>query len=174
MNPLIHAAIGWLVGNLGRLGRRGRLACLLAGASPDVDGLPILYSWDKFMEIHHTFGHNVFFGLFISSLLSAATRERRAWPWALLAFLAHLVCDIIGTNWAVPLLWPLSKRGWTIWPSVSDRVIYGVIDPFVVVLVLFALLLVAARRERTPFESFWPRGHEALVRLGRKLFEAGR
>ena len=65
-----HILSGWVVANLLPIGRRERLFCMIAATIPDIDGLGIIVSEHWYTQFHHILGHNLLFGLIVSSVLA--------------------------------------------------------------------------------------------------------
>jgi len=185
MNPVSHFLISWSVGAAGELDKKGRVAVTVAGVLPDVDGFGIifekltentshpLYWWSDY---HHTFGHNVFFGLILATgCFLAAGRSLKAAALALVVFHIHLLCDLVGaggpehTNWGIPYLFPVIRTElqwsgqWPInaWPNV-------LITACALAYVLFA----AWKKGCSPVEVFSARGDEAVVRAVKARFNS--
>ena len=153
MGPLNHLLIAWMIANVLPLDVRTRRFCLVAGVIPDIDGIPILFDQELFEAVHHTFGHTLLFGILLSLLLALFVKRRvLGFSAMLLAFAAHLAADIIGSNWGVPVFAPLSNEYFSIFPYLSNEVIYGVIGPAFLVLGTIAMLVILAKRRRTPME----------------------
>jgi hypothetical protein len=125
MHPSTHILLSWLMADSDGLDRRGRMVVTLSGAVADLDGLgvvaeiatrntshPLLW-WSNY---HHTFGHNLLFGLACATAAYFyARRSLRAGLLALSAFHVHLLCDIAGArgpdgdSWPIPYLAPISR-----------------------------------------------------------------
>jgi len=112
MNPIYHIQVGWVVGNIGDFDRRERRMLMLASAATDLDGI-FFWSSDLFHRFHHTFSHNVFFGIFVGGLMAAFARKGRRLKMFILSYamalLAIAVDFITAPQWPIPLLWPISK-----------------------------------------------------------------
>jgi hypothetical protein len=171
MNPVTHALVGWTVANVRELDSRDRALVVLAGVSPDLDGLGIVvdlltrssgsptYYWDDY---HHVLCHNLGFGLLLGGLTFAIARRRfTATLLALLSFHLHLLGDLVGARgpdgdqWPIPYLspfsdaWQLSWSGqWALnaWPNV------------VITVAVLALVLYLA----------WLRGYSPVGLLSRR------
>ncbi len=130
MNPLAHFlaafAVSWTLASKAR----DRALIVLAGVLPDIDGAPILFDKALYAQVHHTIGHSYVFGLPLALAAGAlACDRRRTAALALAAFTLHLAADIVGTNWPVQALYPLSDHGLSVAGILSDETIYGAINP---------------------------------------------
>ena len=109
MSPITHFLTGWIIANASdSLNTRERAMITVAGVAPDLDGLgivpevltrntahPLLW-WS---EYHHVLGHNVGFGLLLTTIAFLVAMRR--WSTAGLVFLSfhlHLLCDLIGSR----------------------------------------------------------------------------
>ncbi len=69
MNPITHGMIGWIISQPLR-SRNDRRLVTLAAVTPDIDGLGIFLGIEYYTKLHHTFGHNIFFGFILSLFFS--------------------------------------------------------------------------------------------------------
>lgn len=132
MNPVTHLLTGWVVANTARLGRRDRALVTFSCVIPDIDGLGIIADLatrgspaplDWYLRFHHTLGHNLAFGLFVTTAaFCLATRKRVVAALALLSFHLHLVGDVLGSGggpgsyqWSIPYLAPFSDALQIVW-----------------------------------------------------------
>ncbi|GEM_PF-2053613 len=112
MNTIYHIQWGWLVGNVGQFDRRERRILMLASAAPDLDGI-FIWNRELFEKMHHTFGHNLFFGVIVGGAMAAfAAKGRRAkmflWSYAMV-LLALFIDFITAPEWPLRFFWPISK-----------------------------------------------------------------
>lgn len=117
MTPPQHFIISWVVANTATLDRRSRLCITLSGLLPDLDGLGYfvdranlrfdIYS-HYYVQYHHLFGHNIFFGLLIAGI-SAYLCQRKfvVFGLSLLAFHLHLLADLAGSMGGDGFQWPI-------------------------------------------------------------------
>lgn len=133
-----HAGVGWALGVLAPgSDRKLRACCFTAAVIPDVDAAAIVGGLEAYHHYHHTFGHNVFFGLLVVGVGVWLHRGRswrvRAGVAALLAacFASHLVSDAYFTRYPVFLGWPLDRTPFiftnTIWlgSPINHALVYG-------------------------------------------------
>jgi len=80
---------------------------------------------------------------------------KKACLLGMIGFLVHITGDIIGTNWAVYWLYPLSGHGLSVHPMLSDYVIYGIINPVADTASPLILLLVMLKERRTPIQLLY-------------------
>ena len=164
---------GWCLANLAPLSPRQRLFCMIATSIPDVDGLTLLGGQDAYLKYHHTFGHNLAFGILGSGVL--AVFSRRQFLLSFLIYLAmfhlHLFLDYFGSGpgWGIPYFWPVSLRDYVsphAWEFYSWQNI-------TIAAVLFAWTIGIARYwRRTPLETIMPNLDRQLVDIIGKRFEA--
>jgi hypothetical protein len=153
MNPIVHGQIGWLAAQ-GLETRRDRTLIVLAGLAPDVDGLTLLAGYDAYETYHHVIFHGYVGALITAAICVAFARQKLAVGLlALLSFHLHLICDLMGSGPAWPILyfWPTSKTayGWSGgWELASWQ--NGVIGLFT----SLACLACALRWRRTVVEVF--------------------
>jgi inner membrane protein len=158
-----------------RFDARQRVACMIAASMADLDGLGILFGEKYYWDYHHKVGHNLFFGLLGSLLLTLWCR--RQWIKTFLVCLAlfhlHLFLDLWGSGplWHIHYLWPIANvilknpRSWDLY-SWQNMVVY--------VCFLIWALWIASRLGRTPIELLVPRIDQAFVRWFRARFPAGK
>lgn len=87
---------------------------MLASLAPDIDGLFLAVFWNRelFDRFHHTFGHNLFFGLIIGILTAILAEKRRPLLFVLGSAMVylHYICDMLtAADWGIPFFWPLSS-----------------------------------------------------------------
>ena len=115
MNPIYHLQVGWLAGNIGNFDRRERRILMVSAVIADLDGI---FFWNRelFERVHHTFGHNVFFGIIVGAVMAAiARRGRRIWMFVLsyLMALLEIPIDLItAPEWPLRFLWPISPNAY--------------------------------------------------------------
>lgn len=111
MSPITHALTGWVLAQPLE-DRKQRLAATAAAVVSDLDGLSLLFGVDAYQKWHHTFGHNLIFGLVLATLTWLLFRSRKAATLTVLAYHSHLVCDLLGSgaDWGIPYFWPFSSR----------------------------------------------------------------
>jgi len=163
MNPLQHLLIAWLIANIVETDVRTRRFALIAGVISDIDGFPVLFDQELFRTYHHTFGHTLVFGIAVAAVLALFLRRKKlGFSILLLAFAAHLGCDISGT-WVVPMFAPFVPTAFSISPFVSTDVIEGIIYPAVLILSLVGAIAVLVLRKRTPMEFLSERYDRMMV-----------
>jgi hypothetical protein len=164
---------GWCLGNLVRLTARERLFCLLAASLPDLDGLGLLVSQEAYWEYHHQLGHNLFFGILLTGVLTAFSSDRlKTGAIYLGLFHLHLVLDYFGSGegWEIFYLWPVAD--WAVenphaWPFYSWQNIGTGLACLVWV------LAIAVRAGRTPLETVLPKLDAQLVQWLRRRTRHG-
>lgn len=164
MSPIVHALIAWLFAVAFIENVRDRRLVVIAGVLSDIDGIQSLWDMEAFLDTHHTYGHSFIFGLPLAALLAAMGKERgRVFFVALGAFSLHLFADIIGTNWPVYPLYPLSDQGYSIDGYASLTTIYVFIGFGAFIVVAILLFVVAYRRELSPMEFFSEKWDRRMV-----------
>lgn len=164
MSPIVHGMIAWLFAVAFLKTANDRRLVVIAGVAADIDGIFSLISMHSFMEYHHTFGHSFAFGLPLAITAGALAKEKqKVIPVALGTFSLHLAADIIGTNWPVNPLYPLSESGFSIGTVLSSNAIYYVIDPIAFVIILVSVIAVSFRKEFSPVEFISEKYDKQLV-----------
>jgi hypothetical protein len=159
---------GWCIANCLPLGARERLFCMVAATICDIDGLGIIISEHWYTQFHHILGHNLTFGLIVSTILAIfSARKILGFATYLALFHLHLFMDYWGSgrDWGIaywypwrfgPGYWWMSPYGWDFysWQNISAA---------------FALLgwtvAIAYFLRRTPLELIMPRLDRKLVGL---------
>jgi hypothetical protein len=172
-----HALTGWCLGNLvPGLTPPQRLCCLLAATLPDLDGLGWFISDDAYWDYHHVLGHNLPFGLLLTTTLLTFSYRRDGrsllilFPLYLALFHSHLLMDYYGSgpDWPIYYGWPFSHAKLLnphAWPLFSWQ---NILTFF---LLLTWTLIIAAKLKRTPLEALMPELDAKLVRLLRPSFK---
>jgi len=153
MNPIVHGMLAWIIAVLFVRELRDRRLVVIAGVIPDIDAILLLVNEDLFYEYHHTIGHSFVFGIPLALLFCVFAKNKvQVLLGSLGTFSVHLIADYFGSNWPIPLLYPLSNIEFTSAGYISYQTMYGVINPLTA-LVAFALILVIIWvREQSPFE----------------------
>ena len=163
MHVQTHLLSGWLAGNALPLGPRERLFCMAAATLPDVDGLGILVSEQRYFDFHHKLGHNVFFFAAVAAALATFSRRK---PLAFTAYFAlgwlHFGLDYLGSGpgWDLYPWWPVSDAAvrWAgAWPFFSWQNLSAFFA------CLLATVWIARKLGRTPLEAVMPRLDRRLV-----------
>ena len=66
--------------------------------------------------------------------------------------LAWIIADYFGSNWPIPLLYPLSDIELTSAGYISYQTMYGVINPLVTGIAFILIFIIIWSKERSPFE----------------------
>ena len=185
LNPITHFLIGWAVANSApSLNKRERAFVTCASVAPDLDGLGIVGDWltrgsahplNWWGDYHHTFGHNLSFGIVFSAITAIFARQKmKTTLLAFISFHLHLFGDIIGArgpdgnHWPVPYLFPFSNQMLLEW---SGQWALNSWPNFLITGFLIAVSLVWARRRGfSPLEMFSARADTGLVGALRARF----
>jgi inner membrane protein len=124
MSPATHLLASGVLAGFSRLDPRGRMAIMLAGIAPDIDGLGIIpelltrhssHALLWFSEFHHQL-HTLLFAVIIAAAAIVFCRERfRTALFVLASFHLHLLCDLAGARgpdgdpWPIPYLSPFTQ-----------------------------------------------------------------
>lgn len=152
VSPLVHGLIAWLFACWLSDRPLDRRLIVIAGLASDVDGVFVLFRQDLFVTYHHSFGHSFVFGLLVALLAGLLARRWQVGAGALAAFGLHLLADVVGSDWAVRPLFPLSSWEVSAFPAIASATIYLVVNPIVAAVVLGLTVLVMYRREISPLE----------------------
>ncbi len=154
MSPLIHLIVSWLLAIAFLAELRDRRIVVLSGIIADVDAVFILFSQELFIRHHHGFGHSLVFGIPFAIIATAlfSCRKVKTGCIAMLAFSAHLLLDIVGTNWPVSPFWPFSDMAFTVYPALSLWTIYGIINPVFTAACIILAIIVVMKKEKSPME----------------------
>lgn len=180
MSPIVHGAVGWLLGQ-GCARRRERVALAVLAVAPDVDGLGIVVSEQAYVDWHHRLAHGAIAAV-VATVVGAvvfatggdrtASTGRSALVGALLgalAFHSHVVLDLCGSGPGWPILygWPWTDTEWLPswqWDLGSwQNGVFGVV-------VIAACLALGVVKGRTPVEIVSLRADAAVVATLRKRF----
>ncbi len=174
-----HLLVGYLLPWGALRERRDRVIVALAGLAPDVDA-PLLLAMgrDAFIAHHHRWTHHLAGAALAAAAGAALGRSRgRTAAFAAAAWLAHLLCDLIGGGdrhpgepfaYPLPLLWPFSTRPFDPFPWAWSLASW---QNAVVAAVLLAVSVpLALRHGRTVVELFSPRADGAVVEALRRRF----
>lgn len=163
MHIQTHLMSGWCMANQVELTARERALAMVAASAADLDGLGLLVSMEFYATYHHVLGHNLLFGVLLSSILTVfSTHRLKAFLLYLALFHLHLLMDYFGSGpgWGVVYWWPFSlvsyesAYAWSLgaWQNMVTAC-------FLLVWVLVIIL----RKRRTPLEAIWPRLDKEIV-----------
>jgi hypothetical protein len=160
-----HAALGWVIANIGSKDRRVRNYVVIGAVLPDIDALPYVIDPLYYGLYHHTFGHNVFLWALWSLW---GVKKFRSWKAGLLGFIAfgsHLLTDAYLSKWFLYLFWPFSSKGYL--PD-SSLDLSSPVNTYLLYSTPLVLLVVALIWKRTPLEWISPKLDELFVSFFRK------
>ena len=164
MYALTHLLLGWIIGNYFLLERRDRGLAILAAVAPDLDAIGYIINQSYYENFHHEYFHSILFCIIVVVLLTLASVEKKR---VIVPFIfatgSHFVGDLIGTNWGMPLLWPVSNFYFDLDHILSDQAIYGVINPFAAILVIVLSIAIMYEFKRTPWEIFSVKWDKRMV-----------
>ncbi|MBA3045293.1 MAG: metal-dependent hydrolase [Candidatus Thermoplasmatota archaeon] len=153
MSPIVHGMIAWLVAIIFAKQVNDRRLIVIAGVVLDIDGIFVLFNDSQFYEYHHTFGHSLVFGLLVAIVACALSTDKiKIFFGALSAFSMHLVADIVGTSWPVPIFYPLSDFSLTSSTMLTHNQVYNIINPAVFIICLILILIIMYYKEVSPIE----------------------
>jgi len=153
MSPLIHLITAWIIAMMISLELKERRIVVLSGIISDIDGVFILFSQDLFLEHHHGWGHSLVFGIpFVLILSLLFSRKPKVIVMSFVGFSSHLLLDIFGTNWEINPFYPFVEMNLSIYPILSNELIYWVIVPIFAVIVLGIMAWLIYNRGRSPVE----------------------
>jgi hypothetical protein len=171
MHVQTHILSGWCIGNLAPLTPRQRLLCMMAASLEDLDGLGIVLKpfnselgQNLYWDYHHTFGHCILFGILMSGVLAALSKQRRVLCFILylLLFHLHLALDVLGSGrgWEIVYFWPMSHWGYGVpWAWALDS--WQNKTTFAALLVW--TIAIARWQFRTPLELLMPSLDRQLI-----------
>ena len=153
MSPIVHGMIAWLIAVLFAKQVNDRRLIVIAGVVLDIDGIFILFNDSQYFDYHHTFGHSFVFGILVAVVACALSTDKiNIFFGAISAFSMHLVADIVGTNWPVPIFYPLSDFSLTSGTIFTNNQIYNIINPVVFITSLILILIIMYYKEISPIE----------------------
>lgn len=185
MNPITHALAGWCLAETAPpLTMRERGLVVLAGVSPDLDGLgvlpelltrdgphPLLW-WSSY---HHVLAHNAAFACLVGIAAALAARTSRVLTacLAVAAIHLHYLCDLVGSRgpdgyeWPIPYLYPFarSELSWA-----HQWKLNGWQNILITALLLGVTLVQAWRRGYSPLGLLSARADRAVVAALRQRF----
>ncbi|ABF42347.1 membrane-bound metal-dependent hydrolase [Candidatus Koribacter versatilis Ellin345] len=176
MSPATHLLAAGVLAGFSRLDHRGRVAVMIAGVIPDIDGLgvvPELFTRHSahpllwFSEFHHQL-HTLLFAIIVTLVAVAFCGERlKTALFVLASFHLHLLCDLIGArgpdgdSWPIPYFAPFTQaHAWTWsgqWP------LNGWQNFAITGLLLVATFWLAVRNGNSVVELFSTRADERFV-----------
>jgi hypothetical protein len=163
---LVHGLLAWLLAIMLIKNVSDRRLVVIAGVVLDIDGIFILFNNDLFYQYHHTFGHSYIFGILIAITASILANDKiKVFFTALGAFTLHLIADIVGSNWVITPLYPISKYGIAGSTYFSNFTIYNVINPVVFLLSILAVITIMYKKELSPFEFISEKFDKIMVGL---------
>ena len=166
MSPIIHGMIAWLVAVLFAMHVNDRRMIVIAGVVPDIDGIFILFNNSQFYEYHHTFGHSFIFGLLVAIVACVLSVDKiKIFLGAICAFSMHLIADIVGTNWSVPIMYPLSDFSISSNSFLTHFQQYSIINPATFIICLSLILIVMYYKDKSPIEFISEKLDNKIIKL---------
>jgi hypothetical protein len=161
MGPFYHLQVGSFLANARGFNLRQRRMIMFSALLTDLDGLPGLVNPD-WMNLHHTFSHNLFFSLVIAGIFSVLGRSRR--PELFVFCFASSILQVVLDNltndvsWSIMYFWPVWQKDFSLadfssWEHLNSFVKYGVQGAFMVA-VLAGTIILYLRTGRTFIEVF--------------------
>jgi hypothetical protein len=183
VTPAAHFLASWAIANgHGPFDRRAYAVIVISGLLPDLDGLVYPIEWltqgtahelPWYSQYHHVVLHG-WMGLLVVGVLAwTATRQFKTLVLCALAFLTHLLCDLVGSGgpeheiWPLVPFWPLSPLEWSVtwqWSLDSWR------NLLIALVLEVVLIMCAVRRRFTPVALLSTRWDEALLHLLGRIF----
>lgn len=177
MSPVTHGLLSWVVAQTpGISTRRDRALITIAGLVPDIDGMGIIADWATahsaqpltwFADYHHRLAHNLSAAVIAALVVwCGAQRKWLTATLALVAFLLHLLCDVVGSKgpdghqWPVPLFMPVTQWEWT-WAGQWQLDSWQNLS--ITVILLITTIVCACRRGFSPVEMVSLRADQAVV-----------
>jgi len=162
MSPIGHLQYGWWFAHWGEFGRRERAVVALAGAGPDLDGLPLFAGGDAFHRYHHILFHNL--GAVLGVLALAGLffwRRPKVWLLIVFAFAMHVVEDFVTVGWDQFPWQPFNASAVNLAHALPNWLVQGAFQVTAMVFILSMTVWIYLRHRRTPLEIISP----ALDRL---------
>ena len=162
-----HFLAGWILSEIKPLEKRDRWIIALSSVFPDIDGIPIVFGVEAYQKWHHSFGHSLLAGLGLA-LLVYFLSVRKAWVTilSLVSFHVHIALDYFGSGgpygsiWSIKYLWPFSEQGY--FPS-FQWALHSPINISLTIFFMVIVIILGARRERSPFEIISASGDSKVV-----------
>lgn len=183
MSPATHLLAAGVLAGVSRLDHRSRVAILIAGIVPDIDGLGIIPElltrhsahpllW--FSEFHHQL-HTLLFSLIVTAIAVIFCRDRlRTALFVLASFHLHLLCDLVGARgpegypWPIPYFAPFTQAH--AWQWSGQWPLNGWQNFAITGILLIANFWLALRNGYSVVELFSQRADAAFVRALRARF----
>ncbi len=169
MHIPIHIMSGWCIGNLPPLTPRSRFFCMVAATICDVDGISYLFGQQAWWDYHHTFGHNLAFGVIVAVVLALLSRTAMLLHFVLYLalFHLHLLMDYYGSGigWGIAYFWPF-RRGQYVNPHAWA--FYSWQNISVAAVLLIWTIAIARLCRRTPLEWVMPNLDRQLLELRKR------
>lgn len=108
-----HLIAGWLISRAGKFELPERCFITVMAIAPDVDGISLLAP-SLLGDWHRTFGHNIFFAIFIPFLCFLffnPSTAKKILPFTYFAIFSHFILDLLVTGWwGFYPLYPIDKE----------------------------------------------------------------
>ena len=153
MSPVLHGMLAWLLAIALSKSVADRRLIVIAGVVPDIDGIFILFDQTAYYTYHHTFGHSFVFGIMVALVASALSSDKiKIGIAAICAFSVHLLSDIVGSNWAIKPLYPVSDLAIGNPGILTNAIIYDIINPGTYLIAFFLIVAIAFFKGHSPLE----------------------
>jgi hypothetical protein len=116
MDPLTHAAAGFVVGAAGGGGEVEIATAFLASLAPDAEFLTRKIPRTAFLDYHHGLTHTAFGGMLAAAGIAAVCSWITGTPWlsllpfALAGIASHIILDLLMHNNGIALWAPFSRK----------------------------------------------------------------
>lgn len=147
---LAHGIISFFLAKPFVKGKEFLALAFIAGMTPDLDGLPILFNTSLFYQVHHEITHPLVTGLIMGVIAALIARQFfkmdavKSFAIFMAGFLSHLLADLFFTNWPIKLFKPFSEAEF----SSPLPIEYGIAFSAIVMLLGACWLFTAVRKEK--------------------------
>ncbi len=184
MSPVTHLLASGVLAGWSGLDHRGRIAVMLAGVAPDIDGLGVIPElltrhsphpllW--FSNFHHQL-HTAIFALLVltAAILWCARQRWKTAALVLASFHLHLLCDLLGArgpdrdSWPIPYFAPFTQAH--AWSWSGQWLLNGWQNFVITGALLVATFWLAVRNGSSVVELFSTRADARFVAALRSRF----
>jgi membrane-bound metal-dependent hydrolase YbcI (DUF457 family) len=168
MDPFSHYMFAYTLGKWFKADRQALMGITLGSWLPDIDAISILFGWEVFSKTHPSVTHSLLLGLIlaeISTIIFFLFFRKVLFKWIFAGAMTHLALDLGITN-SYPLLYPLSRKYYTITPFLPRHSMLWTVMATFFLLFAFSTFIYYIRKGAHPWR-IWLDERKILKRFSR-------
>lgn len=164
---LAHGLISYLIVRKFSKDINLRRLSFLGGIAPDLDGLPLLWSYELYKKIHHTLLHPPFYGIVFGAICSFAfflycKKKKQQFNFFsgllvfFFGFFLHSLFDIFTSSWKINFLFPLGEL-WLGLPYDLPYFLFLTVQDWIITIPIILLAVYLYSKDKSFFTELFPK-----------------